>query len=242
MINILNKQNINQYDHWFSNLKENGGLILIDKEEGLTSFQIIKKIKYLFKNFKVGHSGTLDPLASGLLIIAIGKSTKQLDLLQTQDKQYEGILKLGATTASFDRETPEIEHKSIENIQENDVLQLVHKFNGTIEQVPPIFSALKFDGKRAYKLARNQNDVKLEPRKVIISNFQILEIDFPYVKFIIDVSKGFYVRSFARDVGIVLNCPSYLYALKRTRIGEFFLKDAISFEDIQKINLKFDIL
>jgi tRNA pseudouridine55 synthase len=236
MINLLNKQNILQYDDWVNSLKENGGFILIDKEEGLTSFQLIKKIKYKFKNFKVGHSGTLDPLASGLLIIAIGKATKQLNLLQNNDKQYEGIIKLGATTPSFDRETPEIEKTSIDNIKESDILQLKEKFQGTIKQVPPNFSALKFEGKRAYKFARNDKDIKLEPREVNISDFQILEIDFPFVKFKIDVSKGFYVRSFARDFGLMLNCPSYLYSLKRTRIGNYFLKDAISFEDIINFN------
>lgn len=236
----------NKFVNWIGNIKESGGIILIGKEEGWTSFDVVWKVKNalrkkLFeqkiiegKNFKVGHAGTLDPLASGLMIIAVGKGTKDLNNLQNLDKQYIGTIKLGVSTPSFDRETPEeSEAVDISNISEKQILNTIPKFLGKIQQTPPIYSAIKIDGKRAYEFARKKIEKEIEPREVEISDFQITQIDFPFIKFKIDVSKGFYVRSFARDFGKELGLPSYLYSLTRTRVGSFFLDNAITIDDIR---------
>jgi tRNA pseudouridine55 synthase len=234
-MNLLQKSTLQNFSDWKAQTEVEGGIILINKDEGWTSFDIVRKIKHLLAIKKVGHSGTLDPLASGLMLIAIGKATKLLNDLQNADKQYIGRIKIGATTPSYDRETQETDKVDITFLDENKIYSLLDTFKGNILQFPPVFSALKFEGKRAYKLARKKEDIHLEPRKVQISNFEILEVDFPFVKFKIDVSKGFYVRSFAYDFGKELGYPSYLYSLQRTRIGEFFLENAINIEDIQNL-------
>lgn len=232
--NTLIQSNSNYFTEWKEKLLSEGGILLINKDEGWTSFDIIRKIKYLFKIKKVGHAGTLDPLATGLMIVAIGKATKMLNYLQDVDKQYMGFIKLGATTDSFDRETEETDHSDITNLQEIDIYNNIKNFLGEIEQFPPVHSAVKFDGKRAYEYARKKIDIPLEPRKVTVSNFEILSLDLPYIEFKIDVSKGFYVRSFAFDFGKKIEIPSYLYSLKRTRVGEFYLNDALKIEIIEE--------
>jgi tRNA pseudouridine55 synthase len=234
-MNLLQKSTLQNFSGWKAQTEVEGGIILINKDDGWTSFDIVRKIKHLLAIKKVGHSGTLDPLASGLMLIAIGKATKLLNDLQNADKQYIGRIKIGATTPSYDRETQETDKVDITFLDENKIYSLLDTFKGNILQFPPVFSALKFEGKRAYKLARKKEDIHLEPRKVQISNFEILEVDFPFVKFKIDVSKGFYVRSFAYDFGKELGYSSYLYSLQRTRIGEFFLENAINIEDIQNL-------
>ncbi len=234
-MNLLQKSTLQNFSDWKAQAEIKGGIILVNKDEGWTSFDIVRKIKHLLAIKKVGHSGTLDPLASGLMLIAIGKATKLLNDLQNADKQYIGRIKIGATTPSYDRETQETDKVNITFLDENKIYSLLDTFKGDILQFPPVFSALKFEGKRAYKLARKKENIQLEPRKVQISNFEILEIDCPFIKFKIDVSKGFYVRSFAYDFGKELGYPSYLYSLQRTRIGEFFLENAINVEDIQNI-------
>ncbi len=234
-MNLLQKSTLQNFSDWKAQAEIKGGIILVNKDEGWTSFDIVRKIKHLLAIKKVGHSGTLDPLASGLMLIAIGKATKLLNDLQNADKQYIGRIKIGATTPSYDRETQETDKVNITFLDENKIYSLLDTFKGDILQFPPVFSALKFEGKRAYKLARKKENIQLEPRKVQISNFEILEIDCPFIKFKIDVSKGFYVRSFAYDFGKELGYPSYLYSLQRTRIGEFFLENAINVEDIQNL-------
>jgi tRNA pseudouridine55 synthase len=228
---ILRSQD--DFTDWQTKIQEEGGLILINKDEGWTSFDIVRKIKYLFKIKKVGHAGTLDPLASGLVIVAIGKATKLLSKLQNDDKQYVGFIKLGVTTPSFDRETEEEDECDISHIKDSDITSNMPNFLGEIEQFPPVYSAVKYNGKRAYEFARKKIDISLESRKVIVSSFIIENIDYPYLKFKIDVSKGFYVRSFAYDFGKRLNVPSYLYSLQRTRVGEFYLDDALNIEEIE---------
>lgn len=235
-MNLLTNNQLNLpngFDEWKSRIPEEGGILLINKDEGWTSFDLVRKIKSLFKLKKVGHAGTLDPLASGLVIIALGKATKLLNFIQNDDKQYIGYIKLGVTTPSYDRETDETDEKDITQFDQNLIFDNIEHFKGEIEQHPPIYSALKFQGKRAYEFARKKIDIPLEARKVNIFNIEIINCDIPFVKFKIDVSKGFYVRSFAYDFGQKLGLPSYLYSLQRTRIGEYFLVDAIGIEAIE---------
>lgn len=234
-MNLLTNNTLQQkdgFENWFSKITEEGGLLLINKDEGWTSFDIVRKIKYLLKIKKVGHAGTLDPLASGLVIVAVGKGTKLLNSIQNDDKQYVGNIKLGVTTPSYDRETEEENSIDISNLTNEQISENQKNFLGEIEQYPPVFSAVKFNGKRAYEFARKKIDIPLESRKVVVSKFDIINFDLPYLKFRIDVSKGFYVRSFAYDFGRKIGIPSYLYSLQRTRVGEFFLEDAIRIEDI----------
>jgi tRNA pseudouridine55 synthase len=230
--NLLDSSN--GFREWFDRIPEEGGILLINKDEGWTSFDIVRKLKPLLKIKKIGHAGTLDPLASGLVIVAVGKATKLLNFIQNDDKRYVGYIKLGVTTPSFDRETSEEGETDISDLQEAVVLENVKNFLGEIEQFPPVYSAVKYQGKRAYEFARKKIDIPLEPRKVKIYNFVLKNIDIPYLKFEIDVSKGFYVRSFAFDFGRKIGLPSYLYSLQRTRVGEFLLEDAIRIEDIQE--------
>jgi len=219
-----------------------GEVILINKPFEWTSFDVVKKVRNTIlryteiKKIKVGHAGTLDPLATGLLIVCTGKFTKRIDEFQGQEKEYAGTFLLGATTPSFDKET-EIDYTfEIKHITEKLLLDTANNFIGEIDQVPPIFSAVKIQGVRAYKHARKQKDVKLKTRKVQISAFELTKIELPEVHFRLVCSKGTYVRSLARDFGTALNSGAYLAELERTRIGNFKLSDAITVEEfIQKI-------
>ncbi|OGU61408.1 MAG: tRNA pseudouridine(55) synthase TruB [Ignavibacteria bacterium GWF2_33_9] len=219
-------------------MPDEGGLILIDKDEGWTSFDIIRKLRNLLKIKKIGHAGTLDPLATGLMIVAVGKATKQLNFIQNDDKQYTGLIKLGASTPSYDRETEESEFADISDLDEKVILANRDNFLGELEQFPPVYSAVKYQGKRAYEFARKKIDIELQPRNVTIFQFEILSLDNPFLEFKIDVSKGFYVRTFAFDFGHSLRIPSYLYSLKRTRVGEYFLKDAVKLDEIEDLLAK----
>ena len=200
---------------------EKGEVFLIDKPYEWTSFDVVKKIRGALRIKKVGHAGTLDPLATGLLIVCAGKATKRIDEFQGKPKSYTGKLVLGKTTPSidleteFDRESP-FDHITIEQVQEQADL-----LTGDIMQVPPEYSAIKIDGERAYKMARKKESVKLDPRPVHVSKFRVVEIKFPEVAFEIDCSKGTYIRSLVRDLGIGLGCGAYMSALRRTAIGEY---------------------
>jgi len=204
-----------------------GEVLLVDKPPGWTSFDAVKKIRNLVKVKKVGHAGTLDPLATGLLIICTGKMTKQIAGFQAEEKEYTGTITLGATTPSYDLETqPEnfcdTAHLSIEQVK-----QAASEFTGTIEQVPPVFSAIKVDGKRAYNLARNQQEAKMKPRQVTVSEFSITRFELPEADFKIVCSKGTYIRSLAHDLGQKLGTGGYLSALRRNRSGSFSVEDAL---------------
>lgn len=219
---------------------ENGSVLLIDKPYTWTSFQVVKKIKFKLcrhygKKIKIGHAGTLDPLATGLLIICVGKFTKRIEEFQASEKEYTGTISLGATTPSYDLEHPIEKTYPINHITKEAVLQVAKDFIGIQKQVPPIFSAKWVDGKRAYKLAREEKIVELAPKEIEIMSFEITHIDLPNVDFKIVCSKGTYIRSIARDFGEKLNSGAYLSALKRTRIGDFHLKDAFKIEDLDNI-------
>lgn len=217
---------------------EKGGVILLNKPYEWTSFQAVNKVKYLLKHYydlkkvKIGHAGTLDPLATGLLILCIGKYTKKIEEYQAQEKEYTGTFYLGATTPCFDKEKEIDNYYPTEHITEEDIYKAAEHFLGEQEQVPPVFSALKVNGVRAYAFARENKDVELKSRKITIKEFEITRISMPEVDFRIVCSKGTYIRSIARDFGSYLNSGAYLTALCRTRIGDYKLSDAQTIEEI----------
>lgn len=211
-----------------------GQVLLIDKPLYWTSFQVVNKLRWVIKqhygikNIKVGHAGTLDPLATGLLILCTGKFTKKIDTYQAQHKEYTGTITLGGTTPSYDLET-EIDHTfSTEHITEAMIYEATQQFVGEIDQKPPIFSAIKKEGKRLYELAREGKTTEIKTRKITISEFEITEIDFPKVHFRVACSKGTYIRSLAYDFGIALGSGSHLSALRRTKIGAFLTENSVS--------------
>jgi len=207
-------------------------IILVDKPLEWTSFDVVNKLRRKLKIKKIGHAGTLDPLATGLLILCTGKMTKRIDEFQAQEKEYTGTLVIGQTTPSHDLETPVSEAKDISRISDEKIRTATRKFIGVIQQVPPFHSAIKVDGKRAYKLARKGKEPELKSREVNVTEFEITSIELPNVNFRIVCSKGTYIRSIARDVGEELGVGAYLSSLCRTRIGEFKLKDAQSIDDV----------
>jgi tRNA pseudouridine55 synthase len=210
-------------------------IFLVNKPFGWSSFQAVKKMKYLLKARKCGHAGTLDPLATGLLIICTGKATKQLPEFQAQQKEYTGTITLGGITPSYDLETEVVERLPFAHITREEVEAAMAKLTGEIEQVPPVFSAVKVDGKRSYKLARQGEAKVLEPRKVLVESFEITRLDLPEVDFRVACSKGTYIRSLAHDLGKLLGCGAYLSALVRTRIGDFRIEDAHTPAEWQEI-------
>lgn len=213
---------------------QDGKMILINKELRWTSFDAVKKIRTLTRIKKVGHAGTLDPLATGLLIICVGKMTKQINQFMDLEKEYTGTMVLGKTTPSVDLETAIVTENSIEHISEEDVIQTAKKFSGKLMQAPPIYSAIKKGGERLYKKARKGEDVKIEPREVEAKEFEITEINLPEIKFRLVCSKGFYVRSLVRDFGESIGVGAYMSALQRTRIGDFKLEDAQTIDEFKK--------
>ena len=218
----------------FSSIDINEGkVILIDKPINWTSFDVVKYIrkslqhKFKIKKIKVGHAGTLDPLATGLLIICIGKQTKNISKYQDLAKTYTGKFKLGESTPSFDAETDVNEKFEYDHITINNLKKLANEFIGNSLQKPPIFSAIKKDGKRLYNYARENKEIEIDKREIQIYDFEILDFNSPYVEFKIDCSKGTYIRTIANDFGKRLNSGSYLYELRRTKIGEFSVLNAI---------------
>ena len=218
----------------------NGEIILIDKPLDWTSFQVVNKIRWLIrstfgiKKIKVGHAGTLDPLASGLLILCTGKMTKSIEQFMGQEKEYTGTFTLGATTPSYDLETEIDNTFPTDHITEELLYNTLDQFVGTIDQYPPVFSALKKDGKRLYEFAREGIEVEIPTRKVNIRSFELTQKALPKVDFKVICSKGTYIRSLANDYGKALNSGAHLSALRRTRIGEFNIEQAVSIEDFEK--------
>jgi len=219
----------------------NGEVILVDKPFNWTSFQVVNKIRWMIKTtlgikkIKVGHAGTLDPLASGLLILCTGKMTKQIEQFMGQEKEYVGTFSLGATTPSYDLETEINQYFPIEHIDKKLLENTLTQFTGIIDQQPPVFSALKKEGKRLYEFAREGQEVEVPSRKVTIRNFEITQINFPEIDFKVNCSKGTYIRSLAHDFGKSLNSGAYLSLLRRTRIGKYSIENAIQIEDFEKL-------
>lgn len=217
-----------------SNEYEEGKLLLINKPLTWTSFDVVKKLRYVLKVKKIGHAGTLDPLATGLLIIGTGKFTKKLHELQGLDKTYEGIFEIGRTTPSFDLETEFDSSKDYSSLVATDFEKAREKLSGNISQVPPAHSAIKVGGERSYKKARRNQAVKLEPRDVTLHRFDISIENLPEVAFSIDCSKGTYIRSIARDLGVELGVGAYLKKLVRTQVGSYSLSDAYELDEFIK--------
>ena len=221
-----------------------GQVLLIDKPLLWTSFDAVRKIRNAIKIKKVVHAGTLDPLATGLLIICTGKFTKKINEYMAQEKEYTGTITLGAVTPTYDLESDPVNFKPVDTIDEVQIRDATKKFIGEIMQVPPAHSAIKIDGKRVYELARKGQEVKLEPRKVTIKEFEITAIEMPVVSFKVVCTTGTYIRSLANDFGEALGCGAYLSSLCRTRIGEFKLSEAQSIhqfiDDLKKTTTQTD--
>ena len=213
-----------------------GKMLLVDKPLTWTSFDVVKYIrkslvsKFKIKRIKVGHAGTLDPLATGLLIICIGRQTKQISIYQNLTKTYTGKFKLGETTPSYDAESEVNKTFNYDHIKENDIINLSQKFTGKLMQKPPVFSALKKNGKRMYEYARENKKIEIQEREINIREFEIIKFTNPYIEFKITCSKGTYIRSIANDFGEKLNSGSYLSELRRINIGEFSVLNALQIE------------
>jgi len=218
------------------NIKE-GELILIDKELNWTSFDVVNKIRYAIKKkfdikkIKVGHAGTLDPLATGLLIICCGKMTKSINNFSAMNKTYSGKITIGSTTPSYDLETKPNVHYPIDHINEKLILKTAKKFVGKIFQTPPMFSAIKKDGVRLYNLARQGKEIKIDKREVFIDSFEITSFNLPEISFNVTCSKGTYIRSLAHDFGKELNSGAHLSELRRIKIGDYSVEDSVKVMD-----------
>lgn len=211
---------------------DEGEVLLIRKPVGWTSFDVVNRVRHLFGIRKVGHAGTLDPLASGLLIVCTGKKTKEISTFVGLEKEYDSEMTLGARTASFDAGTPILETRGTDGLTEQMVREVLEEFVGPQTQVPPMWSALKVGGRRLYKYAREGTEVVRKPREIFIRSIVPTEIRIPVVRFTVTCSKGTYVRSLVHDLGERLGCLGYLSALERTRIGEFRVAEALTIEDL----------
>ena len=212
-----------------------GEILALDKPIEWTSFGIVARVRWLLTQHigtkvKVGHAGTLDPLATGVLLLCTGQATKRIEELQAHTKEYEATLKLGATTASFDMEHPEDATFTTDHITRQMVEQVLVSFVGTIKQVPPAYSACKIKGTRAFRLARNGKDVELKPKTLVIDEIELLDYAMPLIKIRVVCSKGTYIRALARDIGLALHSGAYLTALRRTRVGEYRVDDCLRFD------------
>jgi tRNA pseudouridine55 synthase len=212
------------------NTFEEGRVLLIDKPLHWTSFDVVKKIRNTIQIKKVGHAGTLDPLAAGLLIVCTGKFTKKINEYMSQEKEYTGTITLGAVTPTYDLESEPVNYKSLDAITEEMIQRTTQQFTGKILQTPPIHSAIKQNGKRVYLLARQGKEVIMEPRKITIHEFEIISIEMPVITFKVVCTTGTYIRSLANDFGEALGCGGYLSKLRRRRIGNFKVEDAMSVE------------
>ena len=208
-------------------------VLLMNKPLTWTSFQLVKKVKWLIRAKKVGHAGTLDPLATGLLVICTGKKTKTIETIQAAEKEYTGTFYIGATTPSFDLETERDAEFDISHITEEKVREVFQQHIGEIMQVPPMHSAVKLNGQRAYKLARRGEMAELRPKPLVIKTFELTRYALPEVDFRVVCSKGTYIRALARDIGLALGAGAHLTALCRTRIGDYLLTDALTVADLE---------
>jgi tRNA pseudouridine55 synthase len=210
-----------------------GKVLLFDKPYEWTSFDMIRKVRNVTHITKVGHAGTLDPLATGLLIICTGKFTKQINDYMGMDKEYTGTMVLGATTPTYDLESVPENFMSIDHLTAAQIHEATKQFIGPILQIPPMHSAIKKDGKRLYLSAREGVDVKIEPRPVMINHFEITHIDLPRIEFKVACSTGTYIRSLVKDFGDALQVGAYMSNLRRTKIGDFKIEDAMQWQDFQ---------
>lgn len=223
-----------------------GEILVFHKDLNWTSFDVVNKVRYELcrmmgvKKLKVGHAGTLDPLATGVIVLCTGKATKRIESIQATEKEYVATLKVGATTPSFDLETEEDSTQDYSHVTKELLQEVLSGFIGEIEQVPPVFSAVKVKGKRAFDYARSGEEVKLQAKKIVIHEVEIENFDLPYIKLRVTCGKGTYIRALSRDIGEALNCGAYLTGLERTRVGEYDLDDAFKVDYFLE-NLKIDV-
>ena len=219
----------------------NGEILCFDKPLEWTSFDLVNKVRYMIKRrlgvkkFKIGHAGTLDPLATGVLIVCTGKATKRIEEFQYQTKEYVATLRLGATTPSFDLEQEIDAEYPTEHITREMVEETLKTFLGEIQQIPPVYSAVKVNGKRAYDYARKGNEVELKPKLLVIDEIELLDCQLPYITIRVVCSKGTYIRALARDIGTALKSGAHLTSLRRTRVGDVTVENCISLEQFQNI-------
>ncbi|HBM77715.1 MAG TPA: tRNA pseudouridine(55) synthase TruB [Verrucomicrobiales bacterium] len=209
------------------------GVLLVDKDPGMTSHDVVAIARRSMGIKKIGHCGTLDPMATGLLMLVVGRATKIQDLLMSEDKQYVGTITLGATTTTQDAEGDTIEEREVGALSDKEIRAAFEKYSGNFEQIPPMVSAIKKDGVPLYKLARKGKEVKRDPRPVYVTNYELTRVSLPQIDFTVNCSKGFYVRSYAHDIGATLDCGGHLSALRRTRSGEFTLERAVGVDDLK---------
>ncbi len=218
-----------------------GEILLFDKPAGWTSFDLVKKVRNLItahlqiKKIKVGHAGTLDPMATGLMILCTGKATKKINRFQEMDKSYIAELEFGKTTPSYDAETEVDKTWPYQHITEPALLEIFKKYTGTFDQVPPVYSAKRVGGQRAYKLARKGEQVVMKPHRVTITRIDLIKLDLPFCTISVDCTKGTYIRALARDIGRSLDSGAYLTGLIRTRIGPYSLSKALTISEFEKI-------
>ncbi len=229
---IIDKTNIDDYSLWLSKAQTEGAVALIDKDKDWTSFDVVAKLRGLTKIKKVGHAGTLDPLATGLLILAFGRATKTLSSYQGMEKEYEGVIRLGATTKTDDSEADEENIVDVSNLDDGQIESACLSFTGKIMQKAPLYSAKKINGRKLYALARKNIDIEPPTSEVEIYKFDIIGIDLPLVSFKVRCSKGTYIRSLARDIGEKLGVGGYLANLRRSAIGNYEVKTALKINDI----------
>lgn len=209
------------------------GVLLVDKAPDMTSHDVVAIARRQMGIRKIGHCGTLDPMATGLLMLVVGRATKIQDLLMSEDKEYVGTITLGVTTSTQDKQGEVKEEKDVSGITEEQVQEVFGKFTGEFEQMPPMVSAIKKDGVPLYKLARKGKEVKRDPRPVRVDSFNVTRVELPEIDFVVECSKGFYVRTYAHDIGQELGCGGHLSALRRTRSGRFNLERAIDVETLK---------
>ena len=209
------------------------GVLLVDKGQDMTSHDVVAVARRSLNERKIGHCGTLDPMATGLLILVIGRATKIQDLLMAEEKEYEGIIRLGATTSTQDRQGEVLETKPVPDLTREQIVAAFDQFKGDFHQMPPMVSAIKKDGVPLYKLAREGKTVERDPRLVTVFHYEIKEIALPDISFRVVCSKGFYVRTYAHDIGAVLGCGAHLQELRRTRSGKFNVQGNIDFQTLK---------
>jgi len=232
---ILNKDTIGLYSQWREEVDNAGGAILIDKQSDWTSSDIVVKLRNMIRVKKIGHAGTLDPLATGLLILCAGKATKSINTFQDQPKEYVAVIRLGATTKTDDSEGTEENVMQIDHITRGEIEQTLQQFIGDIEQIPPMYSALKVGGKKLYELARKDKVIERSARQVTIYSCELENFELPFCTVKVQCSKGTYIRTLAKDIGSALGVGGYLASLRRTKIGEFSVETALTVSDIQQI-------
>lgn len=228
---LTNKTDID-FQSWIEDARLVGGILLIDKEQDWTSFDVVAKLRNLLQVKKVGHAGTLDPLATGLLIVCCGKATKTIAEYQDLPKEYSGVIKLGATTNTDDAEAKEENLTDTSELTLEDIKNEMSQLTGELSQFPPKFSAKKVKGKKLYELARKNIEVEIKPAIVNVHSFELVKFENPYIHFIVKCSKGTYIRSLARDIGQQLGVGGYLHLLRRQAIGDFHVSDALKINEV----------